>query len=456
MTATQRAQQNIQPWQIILVALGLLVGGFAGGTAVGGGGTPTTTTTTTTSTTTSTIPKPVGTTTTIKVEPIPNAGKPRFNPNASWNQPASKLGKAPDSQQIYAKRLYNFGGGDSVPPGGFNTAFGDYSIPEYPVSDATTRVRIFQATWSQNLYTTPYLKNGSEIPWNPNWKPGTGNDNLMMIVDENTGEVWELGGIGQLKINCAEVWLDVFPFNLFPKPPNLAAGYDINNPKHLCTTGGAYYNNLYTASDKDGTTQASRGMGLNKAALIARADEVKAGVIRHALGLTIKNTMFGPACSPVKGPDVKGFGVDCGGYLAPATKLERTNPDAIGCSGGQIVNAAERSKTVPEGARFAVNASDSAIEKWLDSRGYSGVIRNTARIFAVALRDYGFIVAESGCYGMHFETDSAVFGKAAPVWASLGIPADGTTYPKGDLMAGFIKLDNLYVVNTADEYVMAH
>lgn len=447
MTATQRAQQNIQPWQIILVALGLLVGGFAGGTAVGGGGTPattTTTSTTTTSTTASTIPKPVGTTTTIKVEPIPNAGKPRFNPNASWNQPASKLGKAPDNMQEYAKRLYNYGGGD-IPPGGFNTAFGDYSIPEYPVSDATMKVRIYQAGWSQNLYTTPYLKNGSEVPWNPNWKPGTGNDNLMMIVNEQTGEVWELGGIGQLKINC---------FDFFGQ--NGQAGYDINNPKHLCTTGGAYYNNLYTASDKDGTTQASRGMGLNKAALIARADEVKAGVIRHALGLTIKNTMFGPACSPVKGPDVKGFGVDCGGYLAPATKLERTNPDAIGCSGGQIVNAAERSKTVPEGARFAVNASDSAIEKWLDSRGYSGVIRNTARIFAVALRDYGFIVAESGCYGMHFETDSAVFGKAAPVWASLGIPADGTTYPKGDLMAGFIKLDNLYVVNTADEYVMAH
>lgn len=441
MTATQRAQQNIQPWQVILAALVLLTGGFGAGAAVNGGGTPATTTT---STTTSTIPKPVGTTTTIKVEPIPNAGKPRFNPNASWNQPASKLGKAPDSQQIYAKRLYNFGGGDSVPPGGFNTAFGDYSIPEYPVSDATMRVRIFQATWSQNLYTTPYLKNGSEIPWNPNWKPGTGNDNLMMIVNEQTGEVWELGGIGQLKINC---------FDFFGQ--NGQAGYDINNPKHLCTTGGAYYNNLYIASDKDGTTQNSRGMGLNKAALIPRADEVKAGVIRHALALTIKNTMFGPACSPAKGPDVKGFGVDCGGYLAPATKLERTNPDAIGCSGGQIVNAAERSKTTPEGARFAVNASDSTIEKWLDSRGYSGTLRNTARIFAVALRDYGFIVAESGCYGMHFETDSAVFGKAAPVWASLGVPADGTTYPKGDLMAGFITLDNLYAVNTA-EYAWAN
>lgn len=445
MTATQRAQQNIQPWQIILVALGLLVGGFAGGTAVGGGGTPattTTTSTTTTSTTASTIPKPVGTTTTIKVEPIPNAGKPRFNPNASWNQPASRLGKAPDRLQEYAKRLYNFGGG-TAPPGGFNTAFGDYSIPEYPVSDATTKVRIFQATWASRLYTTPYLKNGSEVKWNPNWKPGTGSDNLLSIVDETTGEVWAIGGIGQLKINC---------FDFFG--PNGQAGYELNNPAHLCTTGGAYYNNLYTASDVDGTTIDGRGMGLNKEALIPRADEVKAGAILHALPLTITNTMFGgPACSPIKGPNVKGFGVECGGYVAPATKLERTNPD-IGCA-KQEVSVAERSKTIPEGMRFAVNITDAGIEQWLDSRGYSGRLRETARIFAVALRDYGFIVAETGCYGMHFETNSAIAGKAAPVWASLGVPADGTTYPKGDLMAGFIRLDNLYVVNTADEYVMA-
>lgn len=425
-------QDKRVPWWAVLVAV--VVAAVAGNQVQP---TPAPAPTPVTTTTTSTIPKPVGTTTTIYVEPIPNAGKPRFNPNASWNQPVSKLGKAPDKQQDYAKRLFNYGGG-TAPPGGFNTAFGDYSIPEFPRSDATTKVRIYQTVWAQQLYTTPYLKNGSEIPWNPNWRPGTGNDNLMSIVDEKTGEVWSIGGIGQLKVNC----FDFFGING-------QAGYDINNPNHLCTTGGAYYNNLYTASDKDGTTIDGRGAGFNKEILIPRADEVKAGAIKHALPLTITNTMFGaPACSPIKGPDVKGFGTECGGFVAPATKLERTNPD-IGCA-KQVVSVDERSKTIPEGSRFAINITDAGIEKWLDSRGYAGELRKTARIFAVALRDYGWIVAETGCYGMHFETDSAIAGKAAPVWASLGVPADGTTYPKGDLVQGLITLDNIYTVNTAE------
>ena len=435
-------QDKRVPWWAVLVAV--VVAAVAGNQVQP---TPAPAPTPVTTTTTSTIPKPVGTTTTIYVEPIPNAGKPRFNPNASWNQPVSKLGKAPDKQQDYAKRLFNYGGG-TAPPGGFNTAFGDYSIPEFPVSDATMRVKIYQTTWAQALYTSQ-IKPGTEIPWNPSWKPGTGNDNLMMIVDEKTGEVWELGGVGQLKVNCLEFYIELPPPFTMPKPPNVAGGYDINNEKHLCTTGGSYYNNLYTASDKDGTTIDGRGMGIQKAALIPRADEVKAGAIKHALALTITNTMFGaPGCTPLKGPDVKGFGTECGGFVAPATKLERTNPD-IGCA-KQVVSVAERSKTIPEGSRFAINISDAGIEKWLDSRGYTGELRKTARIFAVALRDYGWIVAETGCYGMHFETDSAIAGKAAPVWASLGVPADGTTYPKGDLVQGLITLDNIYTVNTAE------
>ena len=450
MTATQTPQPKpktvaLTPLQILLAVLATLLIGAGAGNAVGNNNptTPTTTTTTSTSTSTTTSAPP-GTTTTIVVTPIPNADvKPYYNPNASWNQPVSKIGKAPAALQDYAKRLYNYGGG-TAPPGGFNTAFGDYSVPWYPREDANTTVRIFQATWAQALYTTPYLKNGSEIPWNDKWKPGTGNDNLMAIIDRKTGEIWELGGIGQLKVNC----FDFFGING-------QAGYDVNNPKHLCTTGGSYSKDLYTASDVDKTTKDGRGMGIDKQALIPRAEEVKSGAIKHALEITITNTMFGsPACSPIQGPNVKGFGTKCGGFVKPATKLERTNPD-VGCANKQVVTVAERSKTIPEGMRFAVNATNAEIAKWLDSRGYTGAKRETARIFAIALRDYGFIVGETGCYGMHFETDSSIAGAAAPVWAELGVPADGKAYPHGDLMQGFITIDNLYVVNTADEYVLA-
>jgi hypothetical protein len=104
-------------------------------------------------------------------------------------------------------------------------------------------------------------------------------------------------------------------------------------------------------------------------------------------------------------------------------------------------------KTVPDGMRFALNITDADITKWLDSRAYTGRLRETARIFAVALRDYGFIIAETGCGGTHIETDSALYGNAAILWQNLGITKDGTNTPKKNLIAGLITTQNLYVVN---------
>lgn len=356
-----------------------------------------------------------------------------FNANASWNLKASSLGRAPDQYQQYAQRMYTYGGG-TAPPGTFRVAFGDYSIPWYSTTQATTTARIYQTTSMQAKYTLPYLPIGSTIPWNPAWKAATGNDNLMAIINEATGEVWELNGVGQLKINC----LDLIG-------PNARAGYDINNSRHLCLFGGAHYTNLYTASDKDNTTVNRRGMGINKQALITRAIEVKNGVIPHALEMTISNKMFGPACTPINNWSADGFGTSCGAYVKPATKLERINAN-VGC-GTQLINNTERMKTVPDGMRFAINITDAGIEKWLDSRNYTGNLRQTARVFAVALRDYGWLAAETGCYGAHIETDSSLWGNAASIWQSLGIVKDGTNVPKRDLITGLITPQNIYVVN---------
>jgi hypothetical protein len=310
-------------------------------------------------------------------------------------------------------------------------AFGDYSVPVYPLTDATTFARVYQTSWSAALYRFG-LPLGTQIPWNPGWHPGTGNDNLMAIVDESTGKVWELSGVGQLNVNCAN-------------DANVAAATRDNDPNsvYLCLAGIRSYDNLFTA--KDGSTVDGRGAGFNKLALLTRADEVKAGAIRHALELTITSTMFGqPACQPTRGPSAAGAGVSCGYFLPPATKLERKNPDT-GCPSKQVVTDVERAKTIPEGMRFAIRISDGEIEQWLDSRGYSGQLRSTARIFAVAMRDYGWIVAETGCWGMHIETDS-VIGASGEAWASVGIVSDGSPRPRGDLIEGLVTPERLYVV----------
>lgn len=381
----------------------------------------TTTTSTTTSTTTTTM-------TTVPATPVRRAGAD----TASWNTPAAVMGASTELAP-FGLRWFNYAGGADV-PGAVNVAFKEYSIPFYDVREATTRVRVLQTTWSQSLYTTP-LPNGSWIPWNPNWKPGTGNDNLMIIIDYEKGQTWEVGGVGQLPINCID-----------GLGPNFQVGYNfftMNESQWLCSTGGAFNDKFYTVTD--GTTTDGRGAGFNKYIGIVRADEVKSGVIRHPLAMTITRTSFGPACTPGGDYTVVGFAVTCGGYVKPATKLERINPN-IGCE-AQIVNDVERAKNTPEGMRFALRITDQEIEQWLDSQKYTGPLRNTARIFAVALRDYGWIISETGCYGMHIETEGLV-GPARATWASLGITDDGTTYPGGSLIrSGLFTKERVYVVN---------
>lgn len=341
----------------------------------------------------------------------------------------SEFGPSPSLQQ-YAERLWLHGGG-AAPAGTINVAFGDYSVPVYPVTEATTFARIYQTTWSMDLYDfgAPL---GTQIPWNPAWRPGTGNDNILAIVDEHTGRTWEIGGVGQHNGNCAN-------------RANVAAAERTRDAAsvYLCVSGVRFYDNLFTATD--GSTIDGRGAGINKLALLTRADEVRAGAIRHALQMTITATMFAaPACTPVRGAGAAGAGVSCGFYLPPATKIERLNPDT-GCPSTQAVNDGERAKTVPEGMRFALRITDGEIEQWLDSRGYGGQLRSTARIFAVALRDYGWIVAETGCWGMHIETDS-VIGASGETWAKLGIVSNGSPYPRGDLLAGLFSPERIYVV----------
>lgn len=396
----------------------------------------TTTAAPTTSTSTSTTVAPTTVPSTTAPPPPPPLGsvRPWFSASATWNRPAAEFGPAPQLQG-YVDRLWNHGGGPA-PAGTINVAGGDYSVPVYRASDATAICRIYQTSQSQGIYVMGFagLQIGDPVPCNPAWKPGTGNDNIMAIIDEQTGRVWEIGGVGQLPINCG---LDIFG-------RNGRAGLtfaNVNDFTSMCTTGGARYDGLYTADD--GSKIDGRGAGMPKLSLLTRADEVKSGVIRHALQMTIAGTMFGlPSCAPIRGATAPGFGVTCGGFVPPATKLERVHPD-VGCA-KQAVTDTERAKTVPEGMRFALRITDAEIEQWLTSKGYTGPLRNTARIFAVALRDYGWIIAETGCWGMLIELESATVGPAVPTWRELGLKPDANGFV--NLTDGLITPARMYVV----------
>jgi len=334
-------------------------------------------------------------------------------------------------------------GYDPSTRGQWNIAMRDYSVPIWDAADATTTIQVFMSVDAQHQ-GIPWagVNPGGSIPWNPAWSVATGLDGIAAIDDYRTGRAWELyrPAGSRLPINC---------FDFFG--PNWRAGFDLNNQNHTCWGGVNTYADIYNTE----TPTNSRGMGINKLALIVRAGEVESGAIHHALQLTIFNSMFGPECEP-SDPNA---GIGCAFHLSPANRVEHVQQMGGGGCGGNQMPATEwvRSRTLPQGMRFRLNITDSEISNWLDGRGFTGARRNTARVFAVALRDYGFYPgAETGCAQPHIETDGMQNPVTRQRWQALGISDSGfdqdgdrmADFPTKDLLYGLITEARLQVVNS--------
>ena len=430
-----------------------------------------------------------------------------FSPEASWNKTVAQLGSSTVlngstnlAGESFGQRLWNYGGGPQFridgtqqkTGGGFTVDFKLWSVPVYDVKTATPGLtaRVYQTgDLIQNGFSDPTgrLMNGRPIPWNYDWIPKdwlytppdifspvrAPGDDTIAIVNYDTGEVIEIWRVAENRINCS--------LNLNNAFNSYGISFDSGNASHLCIGGMNLYGgpndtpgyDLWSA--KEGKTRSLRGMGINKLALITRADEVKAGKIEHALSLTIAGVMFGPdMTTPETNYTEAGAGVSKGFYLPPATRLENKNPSSLGYGGvgNPPVTDAERSKTIPSGMRFALNITNGDIDAWLLSRQTTARSKNdsswdldkpkskTARVFAVALRDYGAVSAETGGNGIGIETDG-LEGPQAATWKTLGIEKDPTAYccttgddnfnrfnyPNRDLLDGLITKDRLYVVN---------
>jgi hypothetical protein len=157
----------------------------------------------------------------------------------------------------------------------------------------------------------------------------------------------------------------------------------------------------------------SRGVGIQYLAMLVRPEEIMQGEIKHALSMPISNPS-------------KTF------YVAPATKLEHP--------GSEIPNP------IPEGMRFALDVTDEEIESWLATKSVSSATRNSLRIIARALRDYGwFITDTSGSAGWQFE--ERLTGE--PGWEQVGL--DEGSNPR-DLMDGLLSQGRIYTIVPSDQY----
>ena len=355
------------------------------------------------------------------------ANPPVFDAAATWNQPAVCLGTRSDSAR-WAHNWFNYatvpGRTDPSKRGAIDVAFDEYSTPVYDAADATGQAAVFITGWGHgdNLGTQ------RTIPWNPSWLAANGNDLELLILDRTTGREWGLWGFQKYN------WSSCLTL------ANLAAGY--RPGVDLCAamatvsrtpTGGfSDYRTSSGASDGWG-----RGMGaIQGLALLPTLDEIETGSINHALNMETYSTMFGPACTTAQ-MATAAAGVDCGFAVAPATRIEWPDGATSLCgANSQPGTSAGRAMTVPEGMRFAIDLTDAQIDAWLDARGYRGAKRNTARIFAVALRDYGWITSDTSCWGASVSVDGIANPRSAARWNALGIDQFG---PTGDtLLDGLI------------------
>jgi len=228
---------------------------------------------------------------------------------------------------------------------------------------------------------------GKTVPWNPSWRPAKGTDGQVIILDPKTGREWDLF---QVRFDGAT----------------------------LVVGNGNLVDGDYRTKE-DGFPP-SRGCGIPYLAMLTRPQELRQGAIRHALSM------------PVKNPNSTLF-------IPPATK---TDGGRFGIPDG-----------VPMGMRFALEVSDEEIEQWIRSlpRELGEATRNSARIIAVALRDYGWIVTDSsGGAFFQFEYN----GTAGPAWNELGLgkrPLRDKEYPR-DLLDGLLLKERIYALVPSDQY----
>lgn len=197
-----------------------------------------------------------------------------------------------------------------------------------------------------------------------------------------------------------------------------------------------------------GTANVTQGRGggdiAKRRGMVTKA-ELDAGIIGHALCVTAMNLEHGAPSTMVNGklvPPVYPGGAPT--FRAPSTRVEHPDrwPNDSPTPAGRAPG-----KMVPHGQAYALVWTDEQIEAWLDSRGYLGALRRTARIFAVALRDYGWELVET-CKA----NPQAEATLDAAEWKTHGVN-DGVTCSR--LMDGCWAFAKVVALNPADCFVMA-
>jgi hypothetical protein len=361
-------------------------------------------------------------------------------PTLSINKTADTLG----ASLLSSPDFYSYAG-SPAPAGTVSLSMGDYSVPIYDASQKDQRpntlVKVYQSVWARNLGIVfgARMSPGVMIPWNFNWKPGTGTDKCMIV--ENFPEIVADNVNGTVSWGNQKYRLDYTNERMFYSwitydniasawdfwGPNVQAGYNnIDNAHKIAIgAGGITYNNY---NDKFEISQ-QRGCGLNKRAGILTADDVLSGHITHALEITITNTSF---CSNTPGVNGKD-------YFSPAQRCEWTTATAPHRGSYFDPNPAHN---IPHGSRYRLTWSDQDINNYIAANftNATDALKATIGTIVKCLCEYGFIVMETGGWGCTMET-TGLLGPDKPKWNTAGV---ASTAPLS--LPNLLKANNLQLV----------
>lgn len=405
-----------------------------------------------------------------------------------WNVPVCTMKKYAYSDD-YRDRLWGYAlapraanasevANQEAAKGKFGTMFGfnesiDYSTPVYrasdPVNGATTTIKIQICTQPQciasNLDSTDYnVQYGQNkgffpdtpIPWNPAWQTAKAKDKEMVIIDDRDPNYPKEYGLWGAFTNQVEGFAQC-GFDSFSLERTRLCAYSASVTREKNGTIA----NLNTSK----TLSGGRGMGIQGAPMVVTPEEVAQGEIRSALYMEAFNTMTGPACSAAQmatNDYINVIGKVCGFAVAPATQHEWKNALDVSRSNGaggpnctdsisrldyrtgkSLVDRVRLPQQVPSGMRFAITNTDAEIDKWLDTKGYSAAKRKTAKIIAVALRDYGWFVGDTTCDGAILSFAGVANPETKKKWANLGI----TDVSAESLLDGLFERTKIYAVD---------
>lgn len=377
---------------------------------------------------------------------------------AVWNQPICGLPRHPQSAD-YASRLYKWGnlndgtstayyGKVSTNPGypkpnEINPYGSLFSREVYYASKSTTETQVASVSYDSNLdgESVKTFTPNTKIPWNPKWETGQGGDNEMIILDDRPGPTQ-----GRVYF-VAGYWTSQpsFPYRKTPPLGCYAAWSQGRICAYNTTVARDLQGNYIDYRTYEGFIK-DRGVGIPYLATLTLPEEVEAGEVRHALGISIPNTAYGPVCNKSQLGNWSQEGKTCGTAVMPATKFEWASSTTPHMLSAPLQKVYTLDKTIPEGMRFGIDVTYEQIDKWIQSR--PDLVANprrakTARILAVAMKDYGLLVADTSGSGVGLQMAGGANPDNAKKWTDLGLGPN----EKDNMLDGLITTSNLYVVD---------